>query len=145
MRTSDCEAGVRRVQIRAPGCYWASQPVYDGLGRVVGYMGRPVQVCPGYVAPPPRRRAMQDRHRRRRPLPLSFRQNGAGGHGGLVLGRPGVGSATGHGRSALSRPNIFIDLRDNSDLSRIANNLSSITCGSQSMLAPFELVRNSPE
>ena len=36
-----------------PGCYWASQPVYDGLGRVVGYTGRPVQVCPGYVPPPP--------------------------------------------------------------------------------------------
>ena len=35
------------------GCYWASQPVYDGLGRVVGYTGRPVQVCPGYVPPPP--------------------------------------------------------------------------------------------
>jgi hypothetical protein len=37
------------------GCYWASQPVYDGWGRVVGYTGRPVQVCPGYVAaaPPP--------------------------------------------------------------------------------------------
>ena len=34
-----------------PGCYWASQPVYDGSGRVVGYAGQPVQVCPGYVAP----------------------------------------------------------------------------------------------
>jgi hypothetical protein len=34
------------------GCYWASQPVYDGLGRVIGYTGRPVQVCPGYVPPP---------------------------------------------------------------------------------------------
>lgn len=31
-----------------PGCYWASQPVYDRFGRVVGYTGRPVQVCPGY-------------------------------------------------------------------------------------------------
>ena len=30
------------------GCYWASQPVYDPYGRVVGYRGRPVQVCPGY-------------------------------------------------------------------------------------------------
>jgi hypothetical protein len=29
-----------------PGCYWASQPVYDRWGRVVGYMGQPVQVCP---------------------------------------------------------------------------------------------------
>jgi hypothetical protein len=37
--------------VYAPGCYWASQPVYDGLGRVVGYTGRPVQVCP--VPPPP--------------------------------------------------------------------------------------------
>jgi hypothetical protein len=36
-----------------PGCYWASQPVHDVAGRVVGYTGRPVQVCPGYVAPPP--------------------------------------------------------------------------------------------
>ena len=36
-----------------PGCYWASEPLYDGLGRVVGYTGRPVQVCPGYVPPPP--------------------------------------------------------------------------------------------
>jgi hypothetical protein len=30
------------------GCYWASQPVYDPYGRVVGYTGQPVQVCPGY-------------------------------------------------------------------------------------------------
>src|SRR4249919_2215198 len=35
------------------GCYWASQPVYDAYGHVVGYMGQPVQVCPGYVAAPP--------------------------------------------------------------------------------------------
>ena len=34
------------------GCYWASEPVYDRFGRVVGYTGQPVQVCPGYVAPP---------------------------------------------------------------------------------------------
>ncbi len=39
--------------VYAPGCYWASQPVYDGAGRVVGYTGQPVQVCPGYPAPPP--------------------------------------------------------------------------------------------
>ena len=39
--------------VYGPGCYWASQPVYDGLGRVVGYAGRPVQVCPGYGPPPP--------------------------------------------------------------------------------------------
>jgi hypothetical protein len=34
--------------VRGPGCYWASQPVYDPYGRVVGYTGQPVQVCPGY-------------------------------------------------------------------------------------------------
>ena len=39
--------------VYGPGCYWASQPVYDGLGRVVGYTGRPVQVCPGYGPPRP--------------------------------------------------------------------------------------------
>ena len=38
--------------VYAPGCYWASQPVYDGAGRVVGYTGQPVQVCPGYSPPP---------------------------------------------------------------------------------------------
>jgi hypothetical protein len=36
-----------------PGCYWASQPVYDRWGHVVGYTGTPVQVCPGYAGPPP--------------------------------------------------------------------------------------------
>jgi hypothetical protein len=39
--------------VYAPGCYWASRPIYDGAGRVVGYTGRPVQVCPGYTPPPP--------------------------------------------------------------------------------------------
>jgi hypothetical protein len=39
--------------VYAPGCYWASQPIYDGAGRVVGYTGQPIQVCPGYPAPPP--------------------------------------------------------------------------------------------
>jgi hypothetical protein len=39
--------------VYGPGCYWASQPVYDAWGHVVGYMGQPVQVCPGYVAAPP--------------------------------------------------------------------------------------------
>jgi hypothetical protein len=39
--------------VYAPGCYWASQPLYDGAGRVVGYTGQPVQVCPGYSGPPP--------------------------------------------------------------------------------------------
>jgi hypothetical protein len=34
--------------VRARGCYWASEPVYDRYGRVVGYTGEPVQVCPGY-------------------------------------------------------------------------------------------------
>jgi hypothetical protein len=34
--------------VHGPGCYWASQPVYDNRGRVVGYTGQPVQVCPGY-------------------------------------------------------------------------------------------------
>jgi hypothetical protein len=39
--------------VYAPGCYWASRPIYDGAGRVVGYTGQPVQVCPGYSGPPP--------------------------------------------------------------------------------------------
>ena len=34
--------------VYGPGCYWASQPIYDPYGRVVGYSGRPVMVCPGY-------------------------------------------------------------------------------------------------
>jgi hypothetical protein len=34
--------------VYGPGCYWASQPLYDRWGRVVGYAGQPVQVCPGY-------------------------------------------------------------------------------------------------
>jgi hypothetical protein len=37
--------------VYAPGCYWAAVPVYDGVGRVVGYTGEPVQVCQGYVPP----------------------------------------------------------------------------------------------
>ena len=40
--------------VYGPGCYWASQPVVDPYGRVVGYTGRPVQVCPNYAPPPPR-------------------------------------------------------------------------------------------
>jgi hypothetical protein len=40
-----------------PGCYWASQPILDPYGRVVGYTGRPVQVPPpppaAYAGPPP--------------------------------------------------------------------------------------------
>ena len=39
--------------VYAPGCYWASQPIYDAGGRVVGYTGQPVQVCPGYAGGPP--------------------------------------------------------------------------------------------
>jgi hypothetical protein len=39
--------------LSGPGCYWASQPILDPYGRVVGYTGRPVQVCPGYAASPP--------------------------------------------------------------------------------------------
>jgi hypothetical protein len=39
--------------VYGPGCYWASRPVYDGAGRVVGYTGRPAQVCPGYSGGPP--------------------------------------------------------------------------------------------
>src|SRR5262249_24303445 len=39
--------------VYGPGCYWASHPVYDNAGRVVGYSGQPVQVCPNYVALPP--------------------------------------------------------------------------------------------
>jgi hypothetical protein len=39
--------------VYGPGCYWASQPVFDPYGRVVGYTGRPVQVCQGYAPPPP--------------------------------------------------------------------------------------------
>jgi hypothetical protein len=39
--------------IYAPGCYWASQPVYDAWGHVAGFTGQPVQFCPGYPAPPP--------------------------------------------------------------------------------------------
>jgi hypothetical protein len=34
--------------VRGPGCYWASQPVYNRFGQVVGYTGQPVMVCPGY-------------------------------------------------------------------------------------------------
>src|SRR5262245_26937745 len=39
--------------VYAPGCYWASQPLVDRWGNVVGYTGQPVQVCPGYQGPPP--------------------------------------------------------------------------------------------
>lgn len=39
--------------VYGPGCYWSSRPVYDPAGRVVGYTGQPVQVCPGYSGPVP--------------------------------------------------------------------------------------------
>jgi len=35
-----------REPVYRSGCYWASEPVYDRRGRVVGYTGDPVQVCP---------------------------------------------------------------------------------------------------
>jgi hypothetical protein len=28
------------------GCYWASEPIYNRNGRVIGYTGEPVQICP---------------------------------------------------------------------------------------------------
>jgi hypothetical protein len=34
--------------LNGPNCYWAAQPVYGPGGRVVGYTGQPVQVCPVY-------------------------------------------------------------------------------------------------
>ena len=35
--------------VQYAGCYWAAQPVVDPYGRVVGYTGQPVQICPnGY-------------------------------------------------------------------------------------------------
>ena len=34
--------------VSAPGCYWASQPVVDAWGHVVGYTGRPVQVLTSF-------------------------------------------------------------------------------------------------
>jgi hypothetical protein len=55
--------------VYAPGCYWASRPVYDVFGQVVGYSGPPVQVCPGYpppavvVGPPPGRQVLLLVHR----------------------------------------------------------------------------------
>ncbi len=31
--------------VAAPNCYWTRMPVYDAYGNVVGWRGRPVQVC----------------------------------------------------------------------------------------------------
>ena len=29
-----------------PNCYWTRMPVYDSIGKVIGWRGRPVAVCP---------------------------------------------------------------------------------------------------
>ena len=34
------------VTVPAPGCYWTRLPVYDSARKVVGWLGRPVAVCP---------------------------------------------------------------------------------------------------
>jgi hypothetical protein len=31
--------------VNGPGCYWTRQPVYDPYGNIVGWRGRPYQVC----------------------------------------------------------------------------------------------------
>jgi len=31
--------------LAGPSCYWTRQPVYDPYGNIVGWRGRPVQVC----------------------------------------------------------------------------------------------------
>jgi hypothetical protein len=31
--------------LAGPNCYWTRQPVYDYYGNVVGWRGRPFQVC----------------------------------------------------------------------------------------------------
>ena len=31
--------------LNGPGCYWTRQPVYDPYGNIVGWRGRPFQVC----------------------------------------------------------------------------------------------------
>jgi len=63
--------------VYGPGCYWASQPVYDGLGRVVVIRGGRCRSALGTSRHRHRHRAMPDRYRRRRPLLLSFRRNEA--------------------------------------------------------------------
>ena len=99
MGTRDCRGGRRRGRdcrrdhrfpppgyvvypgyaqpVYGPGCHWASEPLYDGLGRVVGYTGRPVQVCPGYVPPPPPGPGYAGPPPAPPPVPFSFRQNEA--------------------------------------------------------------------
>jgi hypothetical protein len=32
--------------LSGPSCYWTRQPVYDYYGNIVGWRGRPYQVCP---------------------------------------------------------------------------------------------------
>jgi hypothetical protein len=32
--------------LNAPGCYWTRVPVYDAYGNIVGWRGRPMEVCP---------------------------------------------------------------------------------------------------
>jgi hypothetical protein len=34
------------ITVPAPGCYWTRLPVYDNARKVVGWLGRPVAVCP---------------------------------------------------------------------------------------------------
>jgi hypothetical protein len=31
--------------LNGPGCYWTRQPVYDAYGNIIGWRGRPFQVC----------------------------------------------------------------------------------------------------
>jgi hypothetical protein len=31
--------------LSGPSCYWTRQPVYDPYGNIVGWRGRPFQVC----------------------------------------------------------------------------------------------------
>jgi hypothetical protein len=31
--------------LNGPSCYWTRQPVYDPYGNIVGWRGRPIQVC----------------------------------------------------------------------------------------------------
>ena len=31
--------------LSGPSCYWTRQPVYDPYGNIVGWRGRPIQVC----------------------------------------------------------------------------------------------------
>jgi hypothetical protein len=34
------------VTVPASGCYWTRLPVYDNARKLVGWLGRPVAVCP---------------------------------------------------------------------------------------------------